>query len=182
MVSFCSYHFALFSPRHLVSFARQQLGPNVVLYTTDPPDRMKKGSLSGSAVLTVPDFGPEVDAEMAFRNQAKMNPLGLSPRLNSEYYTGWIASWAQNMANTSSAQVASSLDRILSLNASVNFYMGFGGTNFGFWSGGNAGNEIAWTAFTHDIQSYDYDAPISESGIHGYGSDGVDKFVAMRKI
>lgn len=45
--------------------------------------------------------------------------------------------------------------------ASVNFYMFFGGTNFGFWAGANdwgIGNYMA------DITSYDYDAPLDETG------------------
>ncbi len=38
------------------------------------------------------------------------------------------------------------------------------------------------TMFTrkHTTRSYDYDAPISEDGDHGYGTDGIDKFVAIR--
>ena len=35
-----------------------------------------------------------------------------------------------------------------------------GGTNFGYWSGSNTGSPID----TYDITSYDYDAPLSESG------------------
>lgn len=46
-------------------------------------------------------------------------------------------------------------------NSSFNVYMGFGGTNFGFMNGAGV------------VQSYDYDAPISENGAHGYGADGL---------
>jgi hypothetical protein len=38
------------------------------------------------------------------------------------------------------------------MNSSVNIYMFIGGTNFGFMNGGGF------------ITSYDYDAPLSESG------------------
>ncbi len=30
------------------------------------------------------------------------------------------------------------------------------------------------------LSSYDYDAPLSEGGSHNYGSDGVDKYTAVR--
>lgn len=85
------------------------------------------------------------------------------------------------MANTSSAQVAASLERIFAAGGSVSLYMGFGGTNFAFWNGANTvlGSQPPYVS---SIQSYDYDAPVSESGQHGYGSDGVDKFAAIRAV
>ena len=38
--------------RHLLATARQQLGDNVILFTTDPPDIARLGSLPGAEVLT----------------------------------------------------------------------------------------------------------------------------------
>ena len=38
--------------RHLLASARQQLGGNVTLFTTDPPDLAHLGSLPGSEVYT----------------------------------------------------------------------------------------------------------------------------------
>lgn len=45
--------------------------------------------------------------------------------------------------------------------ASVNFYMFFGGTNFGFTAGANHDGPGKYKA---DITSYDYDAPMDETG------------------
>ena len=56
--------------------------------------------------------------------------------------------------------MASSLDKILALNASINMYMYVGSTNFGYWSGSNGGVPYNYNSIT----SYDYDSPISESG------------------
>ena len=58
----------------------------------------------------------------------------------------------------------SSLKAVLgpTYNASVNFYMFFGGTNFGFMNGGNAIEIFPYDSF--DVTSYDYGAPISECG------------------
>jgi hypothetical protein len=91
------------------------------------------------------------------------------------------------------------------LTHSPQLYMGHGGTNFGFWNGANAGNSPekyqpditscacararvcvccavlrmhAYSQLTHTPD--DYDAPVSEDGSDGYGSDGVNKFDALK--
>jgi len=38
--------------RHLVATARRYLGPDVILYTTDPPPNVARGSLPGDEVYT----------------------------------------------------------------------------------------------------------------------------------
>jgi len=68
------------------------------------------------------------------------------------------------------------LDQLLSGGASISFYMGHGGTNWGFWNGANGGD-----VYTATITSYDYDSPISEGGEHGYGSEGKDKYTAIKE-
>ena len=87
-------------------------------------------------------------------------------------FTGWLNHWGQDFHNVDASSVASSLDKIMALNASVNVYMYVGGTNFGYFSGANNGVE----ADTFDITSYDYGAPISESG------DTTWKFFEMKKV
>jgi len=166
----------------LVDLARQGLGDNVILYTTDGGslEFMKKGSIYGSAVFTAGDFGPGASVLASFEAQKEMNAEGMSPGYCSEYYTGWLTHWGEEMANTSSASVAETLTTILSLNGSVSLYMGHGGSNFGFWNGAN-GDQSTENYQAH-ITSYDYDAPISEAGDHGYGSDGEDKFEAIRAV
>lgn len=56
------------------------------------------------------------------------------------------------------------------MNASVNIYMFYGGTNFGFTAGANGGEK----EFLPDITSYDYDAPLTEAG------DPTAKYFAIR--
>jgi hypothetical protein len=46
------------------------------------------------------------------------------------------------MANTSTAGVVGGLAAVLAYNGSFNLYMGYGGTNWGFWNGANGGG--AW--------------------------------------
>lgn len=62
---------------------------------------------------------------------------------------------------------------ILDDGASVNFYMFFGGTNFGFTAGANA---LGPGEFQADITSYDYDAPITEAG------DPTEKYKLIRDV
>ncbi|KAL4554058.1 hypothetical protein LXL04_039832 [Taraxacum kok-saghyz] len=70
---------------------------------------------------------------------------------------------------------ASALENILSRNGSAVLYMAHGGTNFGFYNGANA--QESESNYLADLTSYDYDAPISESG----DVDGA-KFKALRSV
>jgi len=81
------------------------------------------------------------------------------------------------MANTSTASTVGGIATLLAYNSSFNLYMAYGGTNWGFWNGANGGG----SDFQPVITSYDYDSPISEGGIHGYGPDG-DKYQAFKQL
>ena len=50
------------------------------------------------------------------------------------------------------------IDEMLSKGISFSLYMTHGGTNWGHWAGANS------PGFAPDVTSYDYDAPIDESG------------------
>lgn len=50
---------------------------------------------------------------------------------------------------------------MLDQNVNINFYMFFGGTNFGFTAGANDGGI---GKYEPDLTSYDYDAPMDEAG------------------
>jgi beta-galactosidase len=56
------------------------------------------------------------------------------------------------------------------MNASINLYMYHGGTNFGFMSGANG------PPYQPIVTSYDYDAPLDESG------DPTPKFFAFKSL
>lgn len=60
---------------------------------------------------------------------------------------------------------------MLEQNASVNFYMFFGGTNFGFTAGAN---DLGLGGYNADVTSYDYDAPMDEAG------DPTSKYMTIR--
>ncbi|XP_063723387.1 beta-galactosidase-like [Symsagittifera roscoffensis] len=144
--------------QHLVHKFREHLGPDVVLFTTDGYSAvyLECGALK-SELVTV-DFGPGGDPAKEFEDKEKFQPY--APLVNSEFYTGWLNQWGYPFTYVSADSVTETLDQILALNASVNFYMYVGGTNFAYWSGSVPGDD----ADVYDITSYDYDSPISESG------------------
>lgn len=156
--------------KHLESTFRQYLGPNVVLFTTDGAgDGYLKCGTIPSLYATV-DFGATDNPEGYFAFQRKYEPKG--PLVNSEFYTGWLDHWGQPHQTRNGNQIASSLDKILALNASVNMYMFEGGTNFGFWNGANCGGQ----SYQPQPTSYDYDAPLNERG------EMTDKFGLLRSV
>ncbi|XP_027928587.1 beta-galactosidase 8 isoform X1 [Vigna unguiculata] len=162
---------------HLVTLARDRLGHDVILYTTDGGVRenLEKGSIRGDAVFSAVDFSTGDDPWPIFKLQKEFNAPGKSPPLSAEFYTGWLTHWGEKIAMTDADSTAAALEKILRKNGSAVLYMAHGGTNFGFYSGANTGVDEA--DYKPDLTSYDYDAPIRESG-------DVDnsKFNAIRRV
>lgn len=146
-------------------------------YTTDGGARenLQKGTIPEDDVFSAVDFSTGDNPLPIFQLQKKFNQQGKSPPLSAEFYTGWLTHWGEKLANTDANFTADSLDKILSINGSVVLYMAHGGTNFGFYSGANTG--IDESDYQPDLTSYDYDAPIRESG-------DVDnaKYKALRRV
>ena len=86
-----------------------------------------------------------------------------------EYWNGWFDHWLKPHHTRDAEDAAAVFKEMLDLNASVNFYMFHGGTNFGFYNGANYHEKYEPT-----ITSYDYDAPLSECG------DVTAKYEAIR--
>lgn len=128
---------------------------SVLFYTADQPGCLKGGALPElPAALT---FGS--GAKNAFDYFSKERPEG-GPRMNGEFWCGWFDHWGAVHNPRSTEAYNKEFQWMLENGISVNFYMIHGGTSFGFMPGANGGkNKI-----TPDITSYDYSAPISESG------------------
>jgi beta-galactosidase len=84
--------------QELRKLALSMLGPDTVLYTTDPPWATARGGLPDT--MNFVDFGPGIDVKAAFELQKAANKEGQSPPICSEYYTGWLTHWGEAMANT----------------------------------------------------------------------------------
>eukprot|EP01137_Pigoraptor_chileana_P021783 Opistho-2@85910 len=139
---------------------RKHFGDDVILHSTDgPSDSMLSGSEIDGVYQTV-DFGPGSDPPSMFAEQRKYTA---GPLMNSEYYPGWLTHWTEKaFPNIDGTYDATWLDKILAYNASVNLYMFHGGTNFGYYNGANTGSSAY--EFQPTVTSYDYDAPLTESG------------------
>ncbi|CAD6227704.1 GSCOCG00001384001-RA-CDS [Cotesia congregata] len=139
-----------------------------LLYTTDGiyEKALRCGVVSG-AYATI-DFGASTNVLSNFELMRKYQPSG--PLVNSEYYSGWLTHWEESFQRVETGIFVNTLKQMLALNASVNIYMFYGGTNFGFTAGANGGDKY-WPQIT----SYDYDAPLTEAG------DPTDKYFAIRK-
>ncbi len=73
----------------------------------------------------------------------------------AEFWSGMFDKWSDKKQNKglSVEEFGKLFEQIVfQMNSSINMYMFIGGTNFGFMTGGNI------------ITSYDYNAPLSESG------------------
>ncbi|XP_021754530.1 beta-galactosidase 17-like [Chenopodium quinoa] len=162
---------------HLVKLARRHLGDDIILYTTDGGTRviLKKGTIPGDNVYSAVDFSTGDQPWPIFKLQKEFNAPGKSPPLSSEFYTGWLTHWGEKLAKTDADFTAAELEKILLRNGSVVLYMAHGGTNFGFFNGANTGSDDS--DYKPDLTSYDYDAPIRETG-------DVDnaKFRAIRRV
>ena len=64
------------------------------------------------------DFGTSDNVDKAFQSQRDFEPKG--PLVNSEFYTGWLDHWGEPHSRVATQNVVDTLDKILSMNASVN--------------------------------------------------------------
>ncbi|XP_051135682.1 beta-galactosidase 17 isoform X2 [Andrographis paniculata] len=162
---------------YLVKLARRHLGDDTILYTTDGGTRetLHKGTIPGDVVFSAVDFSTGEEPWAIFKLQKEFNAPGKSPPLSAEFYTGWLTHWGENIASTGAQFTATNLENILSKNGSAVLYMAHGGSNFGFYSGANTGSNES--DYQPDLTSYDYDAPIRESG-----DVDNEKYEALRRV
>ena len=132
----------------------------VMLYTSNQPDDTSKGSLP--ELPTVVNFGVG-HAEKAFSTIQALRPDG--PRMTGEYWAGWFDKWGEKHHETDGQKEASEFRWMLEHGYSVSVYMFHGGTTFGWMNGADS---QAGTSYHPDTSSYDYDAPLDESGRPGY--------------
>lgn len=127
------------------------------------------------------------NAHEAFIPQSHFELNG--PKVNSEYYPGWLDMWGEPHAKVNKRDVAVTLDDMLAINASVSMYMFHGGTSFGFTSGNVllfklipqnhskiVKGALPSNTYTPCVTSYDYDAPLNEAG------DPTEKYFSVREI
>jgi beta-galactosidase len=138
---------------------RQQLldaGIDIPLFTSDGDWLFKEGTIEGC----LPTANGEKDVKVLKERVGKYTE-NKGPYMVAEYYPGWLDHWNEPFQKVSTKTVTDDIRQYLQQGVSFNIYMIHGGTNFGFTAGANFSNK---TNIQPDLTSYDYDAPISESG------------------
>jgi beta-galactosidase len=142
---------------------------DVLLFTSDgPEDAMLQGGMIDGILATV-NFGSR--AAEAFEKLKQYQPD--APFMCMEFWNGWFDHWGEEHHTRPAEDVAQVLNEMLTLNASVNFYMFHGGTNFGFYNGANGHTK---ESYEPTVTSYDYDSLLNESG------EPTAKYYAVREV
>ncbi len=128
---------------------------DTLLYTADGADQVPNGSLSNRPAVV--NFGTG-DAKNSFATLKKLRPEG--PFMSGEYWAGWFDHWGEHHHTTEVARNAAEYEWMLRQGYSVSMYMFHGGTSFGWMNGANSNG----SNYEPDTTSYDYDAPLNESG------------------
>jgi len=126
-----------------------------LLYTADGPPQIPDGSLPD--LPAVINFGPG-EASKSFAELKRQLPAG--PFMSGEYWAGWFDHWGEPHHVTDARKEADEVGWILSQGYSISIYMFHGGTSFGWMNGANMDRG----KYQPDTTSYDYDAPLDESG------------------
>lgn len=129
-----------------------------VLYTADGAEEVPAGSLEALPVGINFGGADAGAAQREFTILKKQRPNG--PFLNSEFWDGWFDHWGSKHGVTNAENEAANLDWMLRQGYSVSLYMFHGGTSFAWMNGANSENGD----YEPDVTSYDYNAPLDESG------------------
>lgn len=122
-------------------------------------DWPKKESISAAhidGVYTTMNFGGGADSAFSFFEKEYPG----MPKMCGEYWVGWFDHWGSKHHTKELEPFIKQIEWMLDNSVSFNVYMLHGGSNFGFTSGAN------WSSgqYSADTTSYDYDAPMDESG------------------
>jgi beta-galactosidase len=138
----------------------------VQLLRCDWSSNFHKYKLDGA--VNALNFGAGSNIDDQFRKFKEVNPT--SPLMCGEYWTGWFDQWGRPHETRDVKSFIGSLKDMMDRKISFSLYMAHGGTSFGQWAGANA------PAYAPTTSSYDYNAPIDESG------NPTDKFYAIRDL
>ena len=126
----------------------------VTLFQCDWSSNFTKNGLD-DLVWTM-NFGTGANIDNEFKRLGQLRPE--SPKMCSEFWSGWFDKWGGRHETRGSKQMVDGLKEMLDKGISFSLYMTHGGTNWSHWAGANS------PGFAPDVTSYDYDAPINEAG------------------
>lgn len=144
---------------------RKNFGTDVTLFQCDWASNFLNNGLDD--LIWTMNFGTGANIDQQFAKLKEVRPN--SPLMCSEFWSGWFDKWGGNHETRKADDMIAGLTEMLDKNISFSLYMTHGGTNWGHWAGANS------PGFAPDVTSYDYDAPISESGL------ATPKYIALRE-
>lgn len=133
---------------------RELYGEEVVMFQCDWSSNFFLNGLD-DLVWTM-NFGTGADIDSQFSKLKELRPS--SPLMCSEFWSGWFDKWGAAHETRPAEEMINGIEEMLGKNISFSLYMTHGGTNWGHWAGANS------PGYAPDVTSYDYDAPIDESG------------------
>lgn len=142
-------------------------GTDVLLFTSDGGEHSMLSGGTLPHIFKTANFGSR--SQQNFSVLRKYQPQG--PMMCMEFWNGWFDHWGEDHHSREPETVVQELRDMLAQNASFNFYMFHGGTNFGYTSGANHDGSYQPT-----VTSYDDDALLNEWG--GY----TPKYHAVREV
>lgn len=129
----------------------RKAGFEVPLTTCDGGGQMPRGTVDGCLPTINGVLGQQVIDTIN-----KHHPGG--PYFVAEFYPAWFDNWGDRHSTKDRHTAARDYEWMLANNISVSMYMFHGGTNFWYTNGANS------PPYRAQPTSYDYDAPLSESG------------------
>ena len=142
-------------------------GTKVMLFTSDGDDNSMLSGGTLSDVFKTLNFGSRASEIFNAMDRFHEN----TPKMCTEFWCGWFDHWGEEHHTRGSDSVAGEIKDFLDIDASFNFYMFHGGTNFGFTAGANCYEEYQPT-----VTSYDYCALLTEWG------DYTPAYYAVREL
>jgi len=129
---------------------------DVPLFTSDgpEPDMLAAGTLE--ECLAVVNFGSKAQQHIETVRAWRPN----QPAMCGEFWCGWFDQYGKRRQGSASSDAAADVKWMAANDASFNFYMFHGGTNFGFTSGANVYDDV----YSPTVTGYDYAAPLDEAG------------------
>ena len=143
------------------------LGTKVMLFPSDGDDNSMLSGGTLPDVFKTLNFGSRASEIFNAMDRFHEN----TPKMCTEFWCGWFDHWGEEHHTRGSDSVAGEIKDFLDIDASFNFYMFHGGTNFGFTAGANCYEEYQPT-----VTSYDYCALLTEWG------DYTPAYYAVREL
>lgn len=133
--------------------ALQTRGLTELFFTSDSHDTLKAGAVDGAVkTLKLQKLKPE-----DIQDLTELQPN--SPTMVMDYWTGWYDTWGELHHTLPPDDVVSTVREMLRRGMCFSLNMFHGGSSFGFMSGA-----LADPTYRALVPSYDFDAPLSESG------------------